>query len=192
MSNAINAGVELPEEKTIASRNSDEIYRAIIGSKNQDGYLRQFARFDREGRISVSWHWPAFVVTFGWLIYRKMWGFAVIYVFLRYAAPIAIEKAVGVAGETGDVILGSALSVLYVALFLMPPMYANALYYFHCKMKISNTIESRDEIQAQVTALSKKGGTSTVALILGTLYTLAAIVHSGVLISSVCACAPFP
>ena len=65
-------------------RSADEFYKAAVGHKNQDYYLRHFARFDSNGKVGVSWHWPAFFVTFYWFLYRKMWLNALLYFFLSY------------------------------------------------------------------------------------------------------------
>jgi hypothetical protein len=62
--------IQPTEIKSQAQKN--ELYKTIIGPKNQDYYLKQFSQFDTNGG-SISWHWPALFATFFWLIYRKMW-----------------------------------------------------------------------------------------------------------------------
>ena len=42
-------------------------------------YLRRFAEFDRVGRLHAKWHWAAFFMTFGWLLYRKRYLDCVVY-----------------------------------------------------------------------------------------------------------------
>ena len=60
-----------------------ELYRAAIGPSAQDYYLKHFLRFDSEGKTSATWHWPAYWATLNWLIYRRMWAWA-----LGYAAAL--------------------------------------------------------------------------------------------------------
>lgn len=145
--------------------NPDEFYKAIVGPKNQDYYLSQFSRFDSNGKVSASWHWPAFFVTFYWFLYRKMWLNALIYFFLPYLVMIPLGIAGAVAGNSADTVIGIGYVLFLIAIFLLPPMYANALYYKHCKKRITEASVSSQDLQRRLGELSGKGGTSNVALI---------------------------
>jgi Tfp pilus assembly major pilin PilA len=137
-------------------------YKAVIGPKNQDYYLRYFLRFDGKGSIGASWHWPAFFVSFYWLLYRKMWLGAFLYFVLAYIAPIPLVLAANMAGDSAaiGIVVAVALLLLLIATYLVPPIYANALYYKLCKNKIANAISSSPDLKLQIGELSKKGGTS--------------------------------
>ena len=157
---------ESPTQAEIdAPNNPDEFYKAIVGPKNQDYYLSQFSRFDSNGKVSVSWHWPAFFVTFYWFLYRKMWLNALIYFLLPYLVMIPLGIAGAVAGNSADTIIGIGYVLFLIAIFLLPPMYANALYYKHCKKKITEASMSSQDLQRRLGELSGKGGTSNVVLI---------------------------
>lgn len=145
---------------------TDEFYKAAIGPKNQDYYLRHFAHFDSAGKIGVSWHWPAFFVSFYWLLYRKMWLNALIYFFLPYFFMFLVGFAAAVGGGSSDTIIGIGYLVYWAAIIVLPPLYANALYYKHCKSKILEVRASSDNVQRQLGELSAKGGTSNVAVII--------------------------
>jgi len=56
---------------------------AFIGGKAQK-YLLKFRKFSVDGidRFSATWHWPAFIVGFWWLLYRKMYLWAFVYFIL--------------------------------------------------------------------------------------------------------------
>ena len=54
---------------------------AYLGPKNADYYTRHFRVFEEENK-TASWNWPAFFLTFPWLLYRKMWLNAALYVFV--------------------------------------------------------------------------------------------------------------
>jgi len=56
---------------------------AFIGGKAQK-YLPKFRKFSVDGidRFSATWHWPAFLVGFWWLLYRKMYLWAFVYFIL--------------------------------------------------------------------------------------------------------------
>jgi hypothetical protein len=62
---------------------SDDDLAAFIG-KNADKYLAKFRLF-RQGStdsFAATWHWPAFLFTFWWSLYRKMYGWAALVLFL--------------------------------------------------------------------------------------------------------------
>ncbi|MDE3023245.1 MAG: pilin [Pseudomonadota bacterium] len=145
--------------------NVEELYKAFLGPKNQDYYLRYFSQRENKGKLDVSWHWPAFFVTFYWLLYRKMWLYAVIYFFLPYLVWIPLGIVSAVAGKSVDTYAGIIYLLFWVGLFIFPPLYANALFYKHAKKKISEVIALTPDRSTQLGILYGKGGTSNVALI---------------------------
>lgn len=159
-----------------ASDNQEEFYKAIIGSKNQDYYLRHFSRFDRDGKAGASWHWPALFVAFYWFLYRKMWLTALVYFVLPYIVMIPLGVLASVAGDSAQAIIGLGYILLVVGIWLLPPMYANALYYKHCKKKILETRASSHDLQRQLGELSGRGGTSNVVLIIVLIFVFVAVI----------------
>jgi len=66
-------GYESISENTASHALGDEetLYKAIVGIKSQDYYLRRFALFHIHGKTEISWHWSAFFLTFGWAAIQK-------------------------------------------------------------------------------------------------------------------------
>lgn len=155
-----------PQTETKAPSASEEFYKAAIGPKNQDYYLDKFLRFDRAGKAGASWHWPAFFLTFYWFLYRKMWLNAAIYFVLPYVALVLLGIVGAMAGRGADAIVGFAYVIYLASIFFLPPVYANALYYRHCRHKIAEVRASSSDRQRQLGELSAKGGTSHVVLII--------------------------
>ena len=68
-----------------ASAVSDEEYAAYIG-KNADYYIRKFRKFTAGGgggagggeTFALTWHWPAFFFPVLWMLYRKMYVWALV------------------------------------------------------------------------------------------------------------------
>jgi Protein of unknown function (DUF2628) len=140
--------------------NSNEFNKAIIGPKNQEYYLPHFTHFDNEGKTNVSWHWPAFFLTLYWFLYRKMWLNALIYFVLPYLLMIPFSIVLAMVGKSADIVMNICYVLYAIATFLLPALYANALYYKHCKIKISETSLSSQDTQRQLGQLSEKGGTN--------------------------------
>lgn len=53
----------------------EALYRAFVGPKHTDYYLRYFARRDAGGGF-LSWNWPSAFAVFWWALYRRCYGFA--------------------------------------------------------------------------------------------------------------------
>lgn len=138
----------------LASGDTAYLYRAAIGPRAQDYYLRHFARFDGDGKASTSWNWAAYWSTLNWLIYRRMWGWALAYV----AAVLGLALLIfGVGKLVFDYSQTSAWLLflgLATAAFVVPGLYANAWYYTHCNEKITAALRSTQEIKEAATVLA--------------------------------------
>ena len=151
------------------SYSNKDYYEAFIGEKNQHYYLQKFLKFDRDGKTSITWNWPAFFVTFYWLMYRKMWVQAFLYFLSPYIALVAGAIIAGVLNAifdqgTGIAIIMTLMVLFYVGVFVVPAMYANAWYYKHAKRKIAATAMYDNNPQKRLGILAGRGGTSGIIL----------------------------
>lgn len=147
----------------------EALYRAVIG-RNHEYYLERFRRYDGAGKAGASWHWPAFFITFFWMLYRKMWGVAAAYVVLMLASYLILPTVGMMAGGVGGML---AMSLVHlVAVMVLPALFANALYYRHCRNKIADTGALAHNPDAHSRELMRRGGTSEVAAAIGAIVTL--------------------
>ena len=142
-------------------RGDVEYVEAAVGPRNTDYYLRKFARFGSGGGYA-SWNWPALFVPLFWMLYRKMWLWAALYFFV---APILFSLMFAIVlalfpNTTGAVV---AWTLQLVAVFIVLPMYANALYYHTVQRRIAEARGYRVERRRQLERLWNMGGTSNVA-----------------------------
>jgi type II secretory pathway pseudopilin PulG len=169
-----NCGFSLNQSSNIETVKTEltdeELYKAYIGSSNQDYYLNHFKRFDADGKTSATWHWPAFFVTFYWLLYRKMWLQALAYFVSPYIAMIFIGILAGIAGESAGIIVAILYLAFYVAIFVLPGMYANAFYYLHCKKKIAEVTARNLSAERTLGELTGLGNTSNAGLIIALVF----------------------
>jgi hypothetical protein len=121
---------------------TEEDFAVFIG-KNAEGYFRKFKKFkiNEPDRFAITWNWPAFLFTYIWLAYRKMYKWA------------------GIAFVIGS-ILGLFLPFLLPFWWLLFGMAANFLYFRHARGKIlevkaDERFNSREELSA---ALQDEGG----------------------------------
>ena len=106
------------------------------------------------------------MVTFYWLLYRKMWLNAFLYWISPYVLMVPFFVVVALLGdEDAGVAVFAAGYVLYIAAFmLLPPLFGDALYYRHCKAKIAEAKQAGGSPERQLGELAGKGGTSNVAI----------------------------
>ena len=158
------------EERTL------ENFRAILGPNNQDYYLQRFEEYEANGKTTIGWHWPAFFITFYWLLYRKMWLAALLYFILPYVCTSLLGLVSSMLGASGAPMMGIGYLAYILAILLLPPMFANGLYYRHCQSKIRQAEQLHDDRERQLGYLSAKGGTSSIILFVVLIFGFIAVI----------------
>jgi hypothetical protein len=141
-----------------------EFLEAAIGPNRTDYYLARFQKFTR-GKSLVSWNWPALFVPLFWFLYRKMWAYAALYVFVL---PIvsAVVFVVLSAVFPQDTAIGVAWLLQLGIVLVVLPMFANALYYRTVQSRIRKAKAHAPDRDRQLRALASEGGTSNAAFVI--------------------------
>jgi len=143
----------------------EQAWAAMVGDNNTAYYMTRFAR--QSGGGSGGWHWPGMLVTWYWMLYRKMWLPALVYFFVPGI----------VIGILNAMMPRAALPLTlawWVALFVVPGLMANGWYYAHCRDKIRD-VRARGGSRVQMLArLESAGGTSGVVAIVVAIFVLVA------------------
>lgn len=147
----------------------------FIGNRSQAYYLKRFAKMDTAQQLSPSWNWSAFVMTFGWLLYRKRFLDCLVYCVAGWSF-IKLNVVVGLAmaefllvrhlPETMQMGGRIAIGVMiwgfwasYVA------MWADAYYYRMARREIADALDLySDDKDAQGAYLAQHGGVSVLGL----------------------------
>jgi hypothetical protein len=154
----------------------EDAWRAVIGPNNTGYYLERF-RAMAAGRPAARWHWPAFFMTWHWLLHRKMWGASFIYLL----SPLLVSLVLGLAAAVGGAAVRDADGVLTVAVvaayFLVPARFANRWYYDHCR-KLMARMQARGwpSREAYLAALAARGGSGGAAVLIVVLVLVAVAV----------------
>lgn len=121
---------------------TDEEYCSFIG-KNAAKYIMKFKSFGTDGfdSFKATWHWPAFFSPFLWLIYRKLYLWALL-VFILGCIPF----------------VGIIIMIVF-------GISANYIYYKHAKQKIAEIkfLHPTSDTQRHV-EYARAGGVNAVAL----------------------------
>jgi len=151
----------------LASGDTAYLYRAAIGPRGQDYYLRHFARFDGEGRAGSSWNWAAYWTTFNWLVYRRMWGWALAYVAALVGTALLIFGVGKLLFNYSDTSALLLFLLLLTVAFVVPGLYANAWFYTHCNEKIANVLRTSPEVRDAATVLSRQAPDNRRLMLMG-------------------------
>jgi hypothetical protein len=137
----------------VSSVITEQEYGSFIGN-NADKYLTKFRKFNIDGidSFSPTWHWPAFFVPCFWMLYRKLYLWALL-VFVLSIIPFVNFILMIVFGITG-----------------------NYIYYKHTKKKLLeiNLIPSSSDVQRAVN-IAHQGGVNNVVVILGPILLIAVV-----------------
>lgn len=141
-----------------------EMYEAAVGSDKAAYYLPRF-RALHEGQAGLSWHWPAFFLTFYWMLHRRMWLAAAAYIaapaLLAFLLAFALVLLMGEHGPAGLI----TNVVVFGLTLLAPPMLANRLYFGHCRKLVERVSHSGVKRSVALMRVRAKGGTSLVAAV---------------------------
>jgi hypothetical protein len=138
-----------------------EAWEAVIGPKNRAYYLPRMEQMETSG-AAFRWHWPAFFVTWYWLLYRKMWKWAVLYFF----TPVLFAFVATFIGALAGPKVASLVPLgVMLALFLVPPLLANGLYYQQCHDRMVEMAATSASRAAYLARLEARGGTSSVLIL---------------------------
>ncbi|WP_158268882.1 pilin [Pseudomonas mangrovi] len=129
---------------------------AAIGA-NPHAYLENFLAREQGLKGSLGWHWPAFFATFCWMLYRKMYGLACGYLALALILGYIVAPVLLAIGGVGGTIAGL---LVYAALFVLPALYASALYHRQCRKNIAFAQRFQPDLQRQLEQIQRNGGTS--------------------------------
>jgi len=127
---------------------------ALFVGKSSETYLTRFNKFGMEGNghFRLTWHWPAFFFTFFWMIYRKLYGWALLVLVLHF------------------------LPFLNIFTFILWPITAHYIYYKHAKKNLVRIKRRHSSRQAQEAVIAADGGVlSPVAQLVGIVAILAVV-----------------
>ena len=148
----------------MATADNDDDMKVFLGPTNGDYYLRQFQKLSSGSK--VSWNWPAFFITTPWLLYRKMWAWTAGYVLGVPLAMVVVILAITLVVKDEELAASIYMVSYLVVLFVLAPMFANAVYFSHAKAKIQKVKAAVDDVDQQRLQLARVGGTSGLGVLI--------------------------
>lgn len=135
------------------------LYRAALGPVNVERYLPVFARFDEVGRAGPGWNWAAALLTLNWLVFRQLWGVALLYV-------AAVEGlALLVLGLRRDWLAGPSLfewvvlGAILVVSCLVPGVYGNTWLHADARRRMTRAVREAKTVREACETLALRAST---------------------------------
>lgn len=142
-----------PESATIA------LYRAALGTVNIGRYLPVFGRFDEEGRAGPSWNGAAALLTLNWLVFRQLWGAALVYVAVVEGLILLV---LGLGREwlaTPSLAQWGFLGAILVMSCLVPGVYGNAWLHADTRRRMTRAVRDAKTVREACAALAQRAST---------------------------------
>lgn len=142
---------------------SPELLLGTAIGGNAGAYLDAFLDREQGRRGKLGWHWPAFFATFFWMLYRKMFGLAFAYLGIALVVVWVLLPLLAVMGGSAGTLLGLAA---VLALFVLPALFAEALYHRQCRrnIELAQRLFPHD-LALQLQQIQRNGGTSAAGYI---------------------------
>ena len=119
----------LPAGQTVT-----DLYKAAIGQRNQDYYVTKFEDFDQHGAgMTVSWNWAAFLFTGVWALYRRMYGWFLLW-WVVATILVVFEKS-------QNAQIHQTLAVVVGVLWLAFGAFADTLYHRKVRARIAAALK---------------------------------------------------
>lgn len=167
---ATTAPAPAPENATTA------LYRAALGHGNTPRYLTVFAAFDERGMARARWNTAAGLLSLFWLVYRGLWGRAVL-----YAAAVAALAALAwwmrpMWAALPDGVAVGLLGLLLVLAVVVPGLGGDGWLHADVRARMTEAVRHARTVEEACQALAERRRTErwgVAALLMGSALALA-------------------
>ena len=141
------------------------LYAVALAGPRQDYYLKHFRRIGSGTGLGLSWNWAAMFFTFSWLRYRRMYAYSWVYFFVSTPVLFFMLTQFPVdacAAELAQVWITppQAIATLASLGYLLPPLFANRLYFRFVTKKIPAVRVRGSHVDAPGQLVEKGAGTA--------------------------------
>jgi cell division protein FtsN len=145
------------------------LYSAALGPVNAPYYLAAFARFDTLGRSTPGWNWPASLCTLAWMVFRQLWGPALMYAAAVQGLAVMAFVLLRTLLDLPAAIEGGLLAALVLLSMVVPGLYGTAMVYADIRKRVDRALAATPTLHEAQTMLAQQASgykrMSTVALV---------------------------
>lgn len=135
------------------------LYRAALGAVNVGRYLPVFVRFDEAGRSGPSWNWAAALLTLNWLVFRQLWGAALVYVAAVEGLALLV---LGLGREwlaRPSLAEWGFLGAILVLSCLIPGVYGSAWLHADARRRMTRAVREAKTVREACASLAQRAST---------------------------------
>ena len=133
--------LESPSDKAITS-----LYRAALGPVNTERYMPVFARLDAVGRTLTNWHWSACFFTLGWMVFRRLWGAALVYVAAAEGVALLVFGVGRPLLQWPQAVEWGVVGAFAVVGSVIPGLYAHAILHADIRKRVTSALAASANI----------------------------------------------
>lgn len=146
------------------------LFRAAIGPVGAHHYLPVFARFDLADRAGSGWNWVACLCTLSWMVFRRLWGAALLYVGVLVGVVLLAAALVGLVLEVPEQVQWGIGLALLLAACVVPGAWGDAWLYDHCRTRMARALAASTSWSDAVALLDREALTPSRAWWLALVY----------------------
>ncbi|MFN3376935.1 MAG: SPOR domain-containing protein [Burkholderiaceae bacterium] len=116
------------------------LYSHAVGPLNTAYYLDVFDRLDGSGRSTVGWNWAAALCTLNWLIYRRLWNAALVYLAAAEGLALLVFGVGRPLLNWPAPVEWGVIGAFVLASIAAPGWYGNGLMYAEVRKRIDRAL----------------------------------------------------
>ena len=132
------------------------LHRAVIGPVAADYYLPVLARLDTRERAIPIWNWAACCCTLNWMVFRGLWGPALLYTSAVLGAAMGSLALTTLAAGMAESLQWSLWAALVTLALLVPGFFGNAWLYTVYRKRLGNALSGTASLQDACLRLSRQ------------------------------------
>lgn len=135
------------------------LYSAAVGPIGNDYYLPIFSRFEAAGQATLSWNLSAFLYSINWLIFRRLWGPALVFAGALLGTSLLLVAMGLLVFEWPPELLYQLLLAGLGLAMLACGLWGNALFYNRCRQAMMTAVADNKTLVQACAQLSQQSST---------------------------------
>lgn len=130
--------------------------RLALGPVNSKHYLPIFERFDDTGRTTTTWNWTACLFTLNWMVFRQLWGAALVYVAAAEGLALVVLGLGRSLLQWPQGVEWGVLGTVALMAFAVPGLYGDAILYADIRKRVARALAASRTVPDACALLEKQ------------------------------------
>ncbi len=130
--------------------------RLALGPVHTDHYLAIFERFDDAGRTRTTWNWAACLFTLNWMVFRQLWGAALVYVAAAEGLALLVFGLGRSFLQWPQGVEWGVLGAVALMAFAVPGLYGDAILYTDIRKRVARALAASRTVPEACVLLEKQ------------------------------------